>query len=343
MNGRAWTKPELLRLRRLYPRTKTADIARALGRPLSGVQTKANDLGLRKPDIRRKWTAREIRTLRALYADTPAGEIAAALGRKRHVIYNKASALKLRKSKSFKSRLMKQRIAQNGPLWGSRWTPAQIERLRELYPDHHTKAVAKATGHSKLSCFQMARLHGLKKSPAYLGAMLRWVSTKLKESGRAYRFPKGHAPANKGLRRPGYSPGRMRETQFKKGQMSGAAQRKWVPIGTEVLDDDGYLKRKISDDRAQPSRFNWRYVHVLLWEAAHGPVPPGYALKFIDNDHGNVALNNLCLVSRADLARLNVMWNRYPRALCEVIQLRGALNRKINRRIRDEKQVARSA
>jgi DNA-binding GntR family transcriptional regulator len=30
-------------------------------------------------------------------------------------------------------------------------------------------------------------------------------------------------------------------------------------------------------------------------------------------------------VSHADLARLNVMWNRYPRELCEVIQLRGAL------------------
>ena len=343
MNGRAWTEPELRRLRRLYPRTRTADIARALGRPLSGVKTKANDLGLRKPVIGRKWTAREIRTLRALYADTPAAEIAAALGRQRHEIYYQASALKLRKSKSFKSRFMKQQIAKHGPLSGSRWTPAQIGCLQALYHSTPTKAVAKATGHSIASCFHMAKLHGLKKSAAYLGAMLRGVSTKLKESGRAHRFPKGHVPANKGLRRPGWAPGRMRETQFKKGQMAGAAQKKWVPVGTEVLDDDGYLKRKVSDDRAKPSRFNWRYVHVLLWEAAHGPVPPGYALKFIDNNRGNVVLNNLCLVSHADLARLNVMWNRYPRELCEVIQLRGALNRKINRRIRDEKQVARSA
>lgn len=343
MNGRAWTDPELRRLRRLYPRTRTADIARVLGRPLSGVATKATDLGLRKPDTRKKWTAREIRVLRKLYADTPAAEIATALGRKPHEIYYQASVLKLRKSKSFKSRFLKQQIAKNGPLWGRRWTPAQIERLRALYSQHPTKAVAKATGHSMSSCFQMAKRHGLKKSPAYLGVMLRRVSTKLKESGRAHRFPKGHVPANKGLRRPGYSPGRMRETQFKKGQMSGAAQRKWVSIGTEVLDDEGYLKRKVSDDRSKASRFNWRYVHVLLWQAAHGPVPPGYALKFIDDDRGHVALNNLCLVSRADLARLNVMWNRYPRALCEVIQLRGALNRRINRRTKDEKQHRRSA
>jgi len=339
MNGRAWTAPELRRLRRLYPRTRTADIAHALGRPLSGVASKANDLGLRKPDNRKKWTAREIRVLRKLYADTPAAEIAAALGRKPHEIYYQASVLKLRKSKSFKSRFMKQQIAKNGPLWGSRWTPAQIERLRVLYPQHPTKAVAKATGHSMSSCFKMAELHGLKKSPAYLAVMLHRVSTKLKESGKAHRFPKGHVPANKGLRRPGYAPGRMRETQFKKGRQT----QTWVPIGTEVLDDYGYLKRKVSDDHAKPSRFNWRYVHVLLWEAAHGPVPPGHVLKFIDDDRGNVALNNLCLVSRADLARLNVMWNRYPRALCEVIQLRGALNRRINRRLKDEKPHRRSA
>ncbi len=291
----------------------------------------------------RKWTMREIHLLRERYAETSATEIAEMLGRKRDEIYFKAGALNLRKSRSFQSRFMKQRIAKNGPLNGSRWTPEQIKRFCELYPSRPTKDVAKAVGHSASSCFHMAKRHGLKKTPAYLGIMLRRLSTKLKESGKAHRFPQGHVPANKGLRRPGYSPGRMRETQFKKGQMSGAAQWKWVPIGTEVIDDGGYLKRKVSDDRTKPSRFNWRYVHILLWEETYGPVPPGYALKFIDDDRGNVTLNNLCLVSRADLARLNVMWNRYPRELAEVIQLRGALNRHINRRLGNEEPHRRSA
>jgi len=342
MNGRAWTDPELRRLRHFYSHVETAQLARVLGRPLAGMKSKANDLGLRKPACR-KWTARELRLLRRRYADTPATEIAAALDRKVHEIYYQAAAQKLRKSKSFKSQFMKQQIATNGPLWGSRWTPAQVERLRALYPHHPTKAIVAEVGHPQSSCQQMARRLGIKKNPAYLEKMLRQVSAKLQESGKAHRFPKGHAPANKGLRRPGWFRGRMRETQFKKGQMAGAAQKKWVPVGTEVLDDEGYLKRKISDDREKPSRFNWRYVHVLLWEEAYGPVPPGYAVKFIDGDRTHVALGNLCLVSRADLARLNVMWNRYPRALCEVIQLRGVLNRKINRRTRREEQDRRSA
>lgn len=343
MNGQAWTAAELRRLRHLYPRTRTAEIARRLGRPLSGVASKANDLGLRKLAPCRKWTAREIRLLRRRYAETPAPEIAETLNRQRRAIYYQAGLLNLRKSKAFKSRCMKQRVAKHGPLWGRRWTPAQLARLRALYPHRPMKEIVSAVGHSESSCYHVANKLGLKKTPAYMQKMLGRVSNKLTESGKAHRFTKGHAPANKGLRRPGYAPGRMRETQFKKGQMAVAARKKWVPIGTEVRDDAGYLKRKVSDDRAKASRFNWRHVHVLLWEQAYGPVPPGYAVKFIDGDRGRVVLGNLCLVSRADLARLNVMWNRYPRELCEVIQLRGALKRRINRRLRNEEQHRRSA
>lgn len=337
MKGKPWTEFDLRRLRRLYPSTRTADIARQLRRPLSGVASKANDLGLRKPAVCRKWTAQEIRLLRKRYAETPAAEIAATLGRKVHEIYFKAGALNLRKSRTFKSRFMKQQIAMHGPLSGDPWTPPQIARLRQLYPSRPTKEVAKAVGHSLSSCSKVAERLGLKKDPAYLGVMLRRVSDKLKESGKAHRFSKGHPPANKGLRRPGYAPGRMRETQFKKGQKC----KNWLPIGTEVFKTDGYLYRKMTDTGYPPR--DWKQVHRLLWEEHYGPIPPGYRVRFIDNDRRNVTISNLCLVSPADLARLNVMWNRYPRELCEVIQLRGALNRRINRRLRNEEPHRRSA
>lgn len=127
----------------------------------------------------------------------------------------------------------------------------------------------------------------------------------------------------------------MSETQFKKGQMAGAAQRKWVPIGTEVVDANGYLKRKISDDRAKPSRFNWRYVHVLLWEERYGPIPRGYCLVFIDGNRKSVVLDNLCLVGRQELMRLNTVHNLPPQ-LVHAVQLRAAIVRRINRRTRDE-------
>lgn len=48
-------------------------------------------------------------------------------------------------------------------------------------------------------------------------------------------------PFNKGLRRPGWHVGRMRETQFRKGERSGIAAKNWRPIGTIRTDPDGYL------------------------------------------------------------------------------------------------------
>jgi len=125
----------------------------------------------------------------------------------------------------------------------------------------------------------------------------------------------------------------MRETQFKKGELTGAAQARWVPVGTEVLDVEGYLKRKISDDRTKASRFNWRYVHTMTWEAKHGPVPRGCAIAFRNGDKADIREENLELVTRQELMRRNTIHN-LPKALAEVIQLRGALVRQIRKRAR---------
>ena len=48
--GAKWTKQEIDTLKRLYPDTYTADLARILGRPKSGVFGKANILGLKKSE-----------------------------------------------------------------------------------------------------------------------------------------------------------------------------------------------------------------------------------------------------------------------------------------------------
>jgi hypothetical protein len=70
----------------------------------------------------------------------------------------------------------------------------------------------------------------------------------------------------------------------------------------------------------------------------NGPIPPSHAIAFRDGDRSNCAIENLEMVSRAELARRNVMWNRYPKELCLAIQLRGALKRRIRRMSRAEEQ-----
>lgn len=266
---------------------------------------------------REAWTSEQIAHLKREYATTPTTQLAATLGHPVASVRTKANQLGLHKANWCRRRL---------------WTDVEIALLRERYADAPTNYLAREIGRPLSQVYRKSRKLGLKKSDVYLASSYACRLRRGDNVGAQYRFKKGHVPANKGLRRPGWSAGRMHETQFKKGQKS----QNWLPIGTEVVKSDGYLYRKLTDTGYPPR--DWRQVHRLLWEEHYGPIPDGYHVRFIDGDRRNVTIGNLCLVSRADLAAINRMWNRYPYELAHAIQLRGALIRKINRRNRHEKQ-----
>jgi hypothetical protein len=48
--------------------------------------------------------------------------------------------------------------------------------------------------------------------------------------------------------------------------------------------------------------YRWRYLHHHVWEQFHGPVPAGHLVRFRDNDPMHVEIQNLYLVSAAELA-----------------------------------------
>ena len=108
------------------------------------------------------------------------------------------------------------------------------------------------------------------------------------------QFKKGHAPANKGQK----GIGGWEPTQFKKGHRPA----NWVPIGSERVNGDGYVDIKIADGKLQK---NWKGKHILVWEATNGPVPKKHVIIFGDRNRMNFELNNLILVSRKQLVRLN--------------------------------------
>lgn len=214
------------------------------------------------------------------------------------------------------------------------WKPAEDELLRELYPDLPTNLLAAHFKATLQSTYNRAQRLKLKKSDAFMASPYASRLRRGDEVGKAYRFKKGHVPANKGLRRPGWAPGRMAETQFKKGCMSGQAQHNYVPIGTERLSKDGYLERKVTDDHPVPAR-RWVGVHILLWQEANGPVPKGMCLAFRDHDKTHIALDNLELITRAERMRRNTI-HRYPAEVKQAIRLVGKLKRTIE--ARDEEQ-----
>ncbi len=220
------------------------------------------------------------------------------------------------------------------------WSEADDALLRRMYPDTPTSALARRLRRSVTAVYGRAELLGVKKSAAYLAGPHAYRLRRGDNVGAAYRFTPGHVPANKGLRRPGWAPGRMRETQFKRGVRHGAAAELWKPIGTERISKDGYLERKVND--GLPLQRRWRAVHLVLWESAHGPVPKGHAIAFKNADKTDIRLENLECISRRELMSRNTVHN-LPKPVADVVQLLGALNRQIRRRTHGEEQDRRSA
>jgi len=183
-----------------------------------------------------------------------------------------------------------------------RWRPKDDALLRKLYPETPTAKVARRLGRTLASTYGHAATLGLVKSEGYLASPAACRLRRGDNVGAAHRFKRGQAPANKGLRRPGWAPGRMRESQFKKGERRGIAVKLWKPIGTERTSKDGYLERKIHDGLPLQSR--WRAVHLIRWEAINGKLPKGMALKCL-GDRRNTDPSNWTPVPRGLLPRLN--------------------------------------
>lgn len=218
------------------------------------------------------------------------------------------------------------------------WSASDLARLAKLYPERPTAEVANRLKRGRSGVYGMAKKLGLKKSEKFNNSDLSGrIGKGHAARGERTRFVKGQVPANKGLRRPGYSVGRgrMQETQFKKGVRSGIAVKNWKPIGTIETDDEGYLRIKVreyvygKEHSGMGNTKVWPMYNRFLWEKHKGPIPPKHLVIFKDGNRANCIIENLELISMADNCRRNSLWSRLPRELAEVIQLNGALKRKL--------------
>lgn len=101
---RHWTLYEIDELRERYPTTDTRQIARDMGRIITGVQRKAQDLGLRKVVPQRggsfrRWSDEDLEFLREHYATMITDTLAKKLGRSVRTVYSTAAELGLRKDR----------------------------------------------------------------------------------------------------------------------------------------------------------------------------------------------------------------------------------------------------
>jgi hypothetical protein len=200
-----------------------------------------------------------------------------------------------------------------------KWTAAADAELTRLYPLHDNTTIGKLMGCTEPAVLNRARHLGLKKPAG-------WVNVGC--------FNAARSSWNAGKK--GWTAGgRSAETRFKAGQKPHT----WNPIGHERITDDGYLQRKVTDTGV--TRRDYVNVHWLIWREAGREIPPGHALVFKDGDKTHIALDNLQLITRRELMARNSV-HQLPKALAELVQLRGALLRKINRAERAQQEASAS-
>jgi hypothetical protein len=87
----------------------------------------------------------------------------------------------------------------------------------------------------------------------------------------------------------------------------GDGRSNWRPVGTERLDTKGFIQLKISEPLGSRKnhRDGWVPKHVYIWEQTHGKVPSGMVVAFKSGNKLNCEIDNLRLLSRAELLRTN--------------------------------------
>lgn len=159
-----------------------------------------------------------------------------------------------------------------------RYTKEELDYIRKNAPGRHYHEIVEMFNK------KFERQIDAKKLKETLGN--HGIST-----GLTGRFEKGHVPVNKG----GKFPGTGNITTFKKGNIPANKMK----VGEDVITTDGYVKTKIAEPNV------WEYKHKLIWAEAHGPIPEKHSVIFADGNKLNLSIDNLLLVSRAELLMLN--------------------------------------
>jgi HNH endonuclease len=223
------------------------------------------------------------------------------------------------------------------------WTPTEIQLLRQAYANTLTQTLAHTLQRTVKDVYAKASALGLRKSAEYMASDRsgRVQRGKQHPSMVASQFKPGMTPWNKGLHWD--SGGRSHETRFKPGQLLGAAQHNYVPIGTlRIGSKSKLLERKVTDDPSLYPARRWVPVHRLVWEAAHGPLPAGHIAVFkpgqFTNVEGDITLDRLECITRAENMRRNSCHTRMPVEVARLMQLKGAITRQVNRINREHRE-----
>lgn len=164
---------------------------------------------------------------------------------------------------------------------GQIWTEEEKEYLKKIVKGKHHEEITEL----------MSKKFKVNFTISQISAAIKRYNL---NTGLTGQFQKGEIPHNKGQKGI-YAKG-CEKTWFKKGNRP----KNYKPVGSERLTKDGYVMVKIAD----PNK--WRLKSIIVWEKAHEKkVPKNHVIVFADGNTQNFELDNLLLVTRAELALLN--------------------------------------
>lgn len=107
-------------------------------------------------------------------------------------------------------------------------------------------------------------------------------------------------------------------TELSSRQLQATAKRRKIKNGIDARYKNGHLMwgyKEIGSERVNPSGYieikvneepkAWKSKHKVIWEQKHGAIPEGHVVIFADKNTRNFDIDNLILVSRKQLIRLN--------------------------------------
>lgn len=169
-----------------------------------------------------------------------------------------------------------------------KWTKEEIDFIRETYQTYDRNVTLKLFNEH----FNLSITKGQFKSA---------IDKHKITCGRKTRFQNGTTPYNKGKSWDEWmskeSQNNSRKTTFKKDIIphTNIPAR---PIGAEKIDNHGYIMVKINSNTYCPKQ-------RVVWEQAYGAIPEGHSVIFADGNNRNFDLDNLILVSKAELITMN--------------------------------------
>lgn len=161
-----WTSKEVEELKKYLGATTNEVIARILGRTPSEVQQQIIELGRIQQTGR--WTQIEIAEFKRLYGTRTDEDMALIFGRSVESVKRLGARYCLAKDKAFVRKLTGSSATRM-----PRWTEAEVERLKDLYPRQSNLEIAQALNRSVKSVVSKAHNLGLKKEVERLREMGR--------------------------------------------------------------------------------------------------------------------------------------------------------------------------